>query len=125
MKNDALDSAAKNIKEQQKAFDIFRYDFNHYRRMNHLMTKRPAIITENQIGLIRNGCIFRPMTWIALFVKSVIAERLSLKAGCFYYRAACRPAAWVKEITDGIWQIQYSFFVLGSVDLRKNKIIRN
>ena len=31
LKNDALDSAAKNIKEQQKAFDIFRYDFNHYR----------------------------------------------------------------------------------------------
>ena len=31
----------------------------------------------------------------------------------------------LKEITDGIWQIQYSFYVLGSVDLRKNKIIRN
>jgi hypothetical protein len=31
----------------------------------------------------------------------------------------------LKEITDGFWQIQFSFYVLGSVDLRKNKIIRN
>jgi hypothetical protein len=31
----------------------------------------------------------------------------------------------LKEISDGLWQLQFSFYVLGSVDLRKNKIIRN
>ncbi|KUG21630.1 hypothetical protein ASZ90_006555 [hydrocarbon metagenome] len=31
----------------------------------------------------------------------------------------------LKEIEDGRWQIQFSFYVLGSIDLRKNMIIRN
>jgi hypothetical protein len=30
-----------------------------------------------------------------------------------------------KEIEDGLWQLQFSFYTLGSIDLRKNKIIRN
>jgi hypothetical protein len=31
----------------------------------------------------------------------------------------------LKEIDDGLWQLQFSFYVLGSIDLSKNKIIRN
>jgi hypothetical protein len=31
----------------------------------------------------------------------------------------------LKEIEDGLWQIQFSFYDLGSIDLRKNKVIRN
>ena len=31
----------------------------------------------------------------------------------------------LKEIADGLWQLQFSFYALGSIDLRKNKIIRN
>ena len=31
----------------------------------------------------------------------------------------------LKEINDGLWQLQFSFYVLGSIDLRKNKVIRN
>ena len=31
----------------------------------------------------------------------------------------------LKEIADGLWQLQFRFYLLGSVDLRKNKIIRN
>jgi hypothetical protein len=28
-------------------------------------------------------------------------------------------------ITYGVWQLQFSFYALGSIDLRKNKVIRN
>ena len=31
----------------------------------------------------------------------------------------------LKEIADGLWQLQFSFYALGTLDLRKNKIIRN
>jgi len=31
----------------------------------------------------------------------------------------------LKEIDDGLWQLQFSFYVLGSIDLRINKVIRN
>jgi hypothetical protein len=31
----------------------------------------------------------------------------------------------LKETDDGLWQLQFSFYKLGSIDLRKNKVIRN
>ena len=31
----------------------------------------------------------------------------------------------LREIADGLWQLQFSFYALGSIDLRKNKVIRN
>jgi hypothetical protein len=31
----------------------------------------------------------------------------------------------LREIADGFWQLQFSFYALGSIDLRKNKVIRN
>ncbi len=31
----------------------------------------------------------------------------------------------LKETGDGLWQLQYGFYVLGSVDLRKNRVISN
>ena len=31
----------------------------------------------------------------------------------------------LKEIEDGLWQLQFSFYKLGSIDLRKNNVIRN
>jgi len=29
----------------------------------------------------------------------------------------------LKDIGDGRWQIQFSFYILGSIDLSKNKVI--
>jgi len=31
----------------------------------------------------------------------------------------------LKETADGFWQLLFSFYVLGTLDLRKNKIARN
>jgi hypothetical protein len=31
----------------------------------------------------------------------------------------------LKEIDNDLWQLQFSFYVLGSIDLRINKVIRN
>jgi hypothetical protein len=31
----------------------------------------------------------------------------------------------LKEREDGLWQLQFSFYALESINLRKNKIIRN
>lgn len=31
----------------------------------------------------------------------------------------------LKEIDDGLWQLKFSFYALGSIDLKKNKVIRN
>ena len=31
----------------------------------------------------------------------------------------------LKEIDNGLWKLQFSFYDLGSIDLRRNKVIRN
>ena len=126
LKSDALDPVAKNLKEQQKQFDIFRYDYNndrphealddqvpsdYYKRSNRPYVEHPhppeygydyKVRHVRQSGDIKfNGQMF-------FLTESLAGQPVGLK-----------------EIADGLWQLQYSFYVLGSVDLRKNKIIRN
>lgn len=126
LKNDALDNVAKNLKEQQKAFDIFRYDFNndrpheslndltpsdYYKKSNRPYVEHPHPPEYGHDYLVRhvnqNGCI-KIKQQIFFLTESLAGQPIGLK-----------------EIADGLWQIQFSFYVLGSVDLRKNKIIRN
>ncbi|MFH1046609.1 MAG: IS481 family transposase [Candidatus Omnitrophota bacterium] len=126
LKSDALDPIAKNLKEQQKQFDIFQHDYNnerphealndqvpsdYYKRSDRPYVEHPhppeygydyKVRHVRQSGDIKfNGQTF-------FLTESLVGQPVGLK-----------------EIADGLWQLQYSFYVLGSVDLRKNKIIRN
>lgn len=126
LKNDALDSAAKNIKEQQKAFDIFRYDFNHYRPHESLNDQTPSDYYRKSNRPYPER-LHLPAYDLDCAVRQVRhSGEIKFKGRMFFITEllAGQPLG-LKEITDGIWQIQYSFYVLGSVDLRKNKIIRN
>ena len=126
LKNDTLDSAAENLKEQQKAFDIFRHDFNHYRPHESLNDQTPSDYHKksNQPYLERPHL---PAYGLDYTVRQVCPSgEIKFKSQVFFITQllAGQPLG-LKEIADGLWQIQYSFYVLGSVDLRKNKIIRN
>lgn len=126
LKSDTLDHVAKNLKEQQKQFDIFQHDYNndrphealddqvpsdYYKKSNRPYVEHPhppeygydyKVRHVRQSGDIKfNGQMF-------FLTESLVGQPVGLK-----------------EIADGLWQLQYSFYVLGSVDLRKNKIIRN
>jgi len=126
LKSDALDPVARNLKEQQKQFDIFQHDYNndrphealndqvpsdYYKRSDRPYVEHPhppeygydyKVRHVRQSGDIKfNGQMF-------FLTESLVGQPVGLK-----------------EIADGLWQLQYSFYVLGSVDLRKNKIIRN
>jgi len=126
LKSDALDEVARNLKEQQKAFNIFRYDFNndrpheslndltpsdYYKKSNRPYVEHPHPPEYGHNYLVRhvnqNGCI-KMRQRIFFLTESLAGQPVGLK-----------------EIADGLWQIQFSFYVVGSVDLRKNKIIRN
>jgi hypothetical protein len=65
--------------------------------------------------------IMDTITWFAM---SVTAEKLNGRMFFIIELLAGQPVG-LKEITDGLWQLQFSFYALGSIDLRKNKIIRN
>jgi len=126
LKSDVLDEVAKNLKEQQKQFDIFRHDFNDYRPHESLNDQTPNDYYKKSIRpyverphppeyglnyLVRivnqNGCI-KLMGRIFFLTESLAGQPVGLK-----------------EIADGLWKLQFSFYVLGSVDLRKNKIFRS
>lgn len=125
LKDDALDNPAKNLRQQQKVFDTFRHDFNNDRPHEglddqtpsdcYLKSRRPYVEHphppeyrhEYMIRHVnQNGCI-----------------KINQKVFFLTESLAGQPIA-LKEIADGLWQIQFSFYVLGSVDLRKNKIIK-
>ena len=125
LKSDALDSITGNLKEQQKAFDIFRHDFNHNRPHESLNDQTP-----NEFYAKSNrpyvGCPHMPEYGYDYTVRHVKhGGEIKFKGRMFYVtELLAKQPVGLKEIADGIWQLQYSFYVLGSVDLRKNKIIR-
>jgi transposase InsO family protein len=126
LKNDVLNQKAKNYKEQQKIFDMFRHDYNNYRPHEALNDQVPSDYYKKS----NRPYIEHPHPPEYGYEYKVRRVRQSgdikLMGRMFYITEllAGQPVG-LKEIADGIWQLQYSFYVLGSVDLRKNKIIRN
>ena len=126
LKDDVLDSVAGNLKGQQKAFDLFRYDYNHdrpheslsdqtprdyYKKSNRPYVEHPHPPYYGHDYLVRS---VRHSGEIKFMGRMFLVTRL----------LAGHPVG-LKEISDGVWQLRFSFYVLGSVDLRKNKIMRN
>ena len=126
LKNDILDEAARNSKEQQKLFDIFRQDFNFYRPHESLGDQTPNDYYKKS----HRPYVERPhppdygYDYTVRHVRQ--SGEIKFKGRMFYLTQLLtgQPVGF-KEIADGLWQIQFSFYILGSVDLRKNKIIRN
>ena len=126
LKSDALDPIARNLREQQKAFDIYRHDFNdcrpheslddqtpsdYYKKSNRPYVERPHPPVYGHDYLVRHVRQSGDIKFMGrmFFITEALA---GLPVG-------------LKEIADGLWQLQFSFYIFGSVDLRKNKIIRN
>ena len=126
LKNDVLDSIAGNLKEQQKAFDIFRHDFNHNRPHESLNDQTPNEFYKksNRPYIDHPNMPEYGYDYTVRHVKH--GGEIKFKGRMFYVTGLlAKQPVGLKEIADGIWQLQYSFYVLGSVDLRKNKIISN
>ena len=126
LKSDALDDVARNAKEQQRLFDIFRQDFNFYRPHESLNDQTPKDYYKRS---------YRPYVehphppeyGYGHIVRQVRHNGDIKFQGRMFYLTESLDGLPVglKEIADGLWQIQFSFYILGSVDLRKNKIIRD
>jgi hypothetical protein len=126
LKSDALNPVAGNFKEQQKAFDIYRHDYNNYRPHESLgdqtpsdyykKSNRPYVERPHQLDYERD-CLVRHVRH---------SGEIKFMSRMFYITEllAGHPVG-LREIEDGLWQLHFSFYALGSIDLRKNKIIRN
>jgi putative transposase len=126
LKDDALDPPAINLREQQRAFDSFRYDYNHYRpheslndqtpSEHYLRSTRPYVENPHKPGYDPSYLVRRVR----------VGGRLKFKGQEFFISKLLEDEPLgLKEVSDGLWQIRYSFHVLGSLDLRKKMIVFN
>ena len=126
LKSDALDEVAKNSKEQQKRFDIFRQDFNFYRPHEALNDQTPNDYYKKSHRLYVERP--HPPEYGYDYIIRQVRQSGDIKfQGRMFYltESLAGLPVGLKEIADGLWQIQFSFYILGSVDLRKNKITLN
>lgn len=125
LKSDALDEVARNLKEQQKLFDTFRIDFNNDRPHESLNDLTPSDYYKKSSRPYVD-CPHPPEYGFDFTVRQVRQSGdIKFQGRMFFITEllAGQPVG-LKEIAEDLWQLQYSFYVLGSVDLRKNKVIR-
>lgn len=126
LKRDALDPVARNLKKQQEAFDIFRHDYNYHRPHEALNDQTPSDYhKKSDRPYVEHP---HPPEYGYDYTVRRVHQSGGIKfMGKMYFATELLSGQPVglKEIDDGLWRLQYSFHVLGTVDLRKNKIIRN
>ncbi|MBF0123068.1 MAG: transposase [Candidatus Omnitrophica bacterium] len=126
LKSDALSPVAKNIKEQQKQFDFFQHDYNNYRPHEALNDQTPNDYYKRS----DRPYIERPhppeyaYDYLVRHVRQSGEIKFNGRMFFLTESLAGQPVG-LKEVADGFWQLQFSFYALGSVDLRQNTIIRN
>lgn len=125
LKYEALDPIAPNMKEQQKEFDKFRIEYNHYRPHEACNQKPPAAYYKKSV----RPYVEKPPLPVYDYDYTVRQVRSSgdIKLhGKNFFLTELLSGQYIglKEFADGQWKIYYSFFPLGIIDMRKNKIIR-
>jgi len=115
----------RDLSEQQVEFEIFRNDYNNYRPHEALNQETPSSHYKKS----NRPYIEKPLSPeydIGYLIRKVRHNGEIRFNGKMYYLTCLlkkQPVA-LKEVSDGIWQIYYSFYELAKLDLRKDKIIR-
>jgi len=125
LKDEAVDTKASNMKEQQKRFDWFRFDYNHYRPHESLNQKPPAdYYKKSEREYIEKPVL--PDYDHSFIVRRVCSGGDIKLNGHRYYLTELLfgQDVGLKEEADGQLTIYYSFLPIGTIDLRKNKVIR-
>jgi putative transposase len=126
LKSDALNPVAGNLKEQQKVFDIYRHEYNNDRPHESLHDQTPSdYYRKSNRPYVEQP--HQPEYDHNYLVRQVHhSGEIKFMGRTFYLtELLTRQPVGLREIEDGLWQLQFSFYVLGAIDLRKNKVIRN
>jgi len=126
LKREALTPPVYDLKEQQIVMDAYKLEYNHNRPHEALNDLTPGDYYERS---------WRPYVEKPhppdyshdFLVRSVhLGGELRFMNRTFFLSGLLAGhRVGLKEIADGLWQIQFSFYALGTLDLRKNKILRN
>ena len=125
LKAEAIGLKALNIKEQQKRFDWFCFDYNHNRPHESLNQEPPAKHYQKSNRIYVEKPI-RPEYDHGFIIRRVCSGGDIKLYGRRYYLTELLfgQDVGLKETADGLLTIYYSFQSIGTIDLRKNKVIK-
>jgi putative transposase len=126
LERDTLYPVAGNLKEQQKAFDLYRHDYNHDQPHESLHDRTPSdyYVKSNRPYVERPHPPEYDHDYLVRKVHH--SGEIEFMSRTFYLTELLTGLpVGLKETGYGLWQLQLSFYVLSSIDLRKNKVIRN
>ena len=126
LKSDALDPVAENSREQQKAFDLYRYEYNYERPHESLQDQTPSeyYVKSNRPYVEKPYPPNYGHDYLVRQVRHCGEIKFMGRLFLITHLLSGQPVG-LKEIGEGLWQLQFSFYVLGSIDLRLKKVIRN
>lgn len=125
LKEEALDPASRNMKEQQKRFDWFRIDYNNYRPHEALQQNVPSNYYQRSIRPYVEKPVMPDydLDYAVRYVRH--SGEIKFKGDIYYLtQLLTGQPVGIKEVADGQLTIYYSFQPIGTLDLRKNKIIK-
>lgn len=125
LKAEAIDSKALDIKEQQKQFDWFCFDYNH-NRPHESLNQEPPVKHYQKSNRIYIEKPIRPEYDHGFIIRRVCSGGDIKLYGSRYYLTELLfgQDVGLKETSDGILTIYYSFLPIGTIDLRKEKVAK-
>jgi len=125
LKLEAVSTMTSNLKEQQRLFDEFIYDYNNHRPHEALNHEVPAHYYRKS----SRSYVEKPPAIeydLGYTVRSVRYNGYFRFNGQLYYLTDLlhKQRIALKEFADGQWKIYYSFYPIGILDLRKNRILK-
>ena len=125
LKAEALAPVADHLKEQQERFEIFRLDYNNDRPHEALNQQPPASFYHKSSRPYVEHPVLPAYDYDYAVRHVRNGGEIKFKGHLFFLTEllAGQPVG-LKAIADDLWSIDYSFYQIGTLDLRKNKIIR-
>lgn len=125
LKLEAIASQTSNMKEQQKMFDSFLYDYNNHRPHESLNNEPPVVYYKKSSRPYVEK--IPPVEYDAGYtVRSVRYNGYFRFEGQMYYLTDLlhKQSIALKEFDDGQWKIYYSFLPIGILDVKKKRVLK-
>lgn len=125
LKEEALDPIAYSIKEQQKSFDWFCFDYNNYRPHEALDQTIPSSCYRKSTRLYLEKPTIPDYDLDYKVRKVRHSGEIKFKNKMYGLTTLLtgQPVG-LKQATEDTWNVYYSFYRVATIDLRKNKIIK-
>ena len=126
LKGDTVNPSGLNLADQQKKFDFFRVEYNIERPHESIGMKRPGELFKRSHRSFPDSIktFEYPDNFKVRSVKS--GGEISFENNLYFISELLYgEKVGLREISDGLWQINYGLHRLGFIDLHKKKILRD